>query len=77
MNINKYVELLLEGKLEEAEEVRQSTIPERLIKFIWLDDVSSDGRIDKRAVERNEEKFSSLERDEIWFSHRRFVCSSL
>ena len=37
MKINEYMKLLFEGKLQEAEQIRISTIPNKLIKFIWLD----------------------------------------
>lgn len=42
MKINEYFQLLLEGKEQEAEKVRISTIPNKLIKFIWLDESEKD-----------------------------------
>lgn len=59
MKINEYFQLLLEGKEQEAEKVRISTIPNKLIKFISLDESEND-----------EFKFLTLKRDEIWFAHK-------
>lgn len=36
MKIEEYLQLLSEGKVDEARKVRFSTIPSKLIKFIWL-----------------------------------------
>lgn len=38
MKIEEYLQLLSEGKVDEARKVRFSTIPSKLIKFIWLDE---------------------------------------
>lgn len=54
-----YMQLLFEGKRDEAEEIRFSTIPSKLIKFIALDGSATD-----------EKKFLTLKRDEIWFAHK-------
>lgn len=59
MEIKKYLELLSDGKQEEAEKIRLADIPNRLIKFVWLDGSKSD-----------EKKFMSLRRNEIWFSQK-------
>ena len=59
MKINEYFQLLLEGKEQEAEKVRISTIPNKLIKFISLDESEND-----------EFKFLSLKNDEIWFANK-------
>ena len=56
MKIDEYLQLLFEGKMGAAKAVRFSTIPDKLIKFIWLDDSDSDDK-----------KFLSLKRNEIWF----------
>ncbi len=42
MKIDEYLQLLFEGKMCEAKAVRFSTIPGRLVKFIWLDGSESD-----------------------------------
>lgn len=60
MKINEYFQLLLEGKELEAEELRISTIPDKLIKFIWLDE-----------SEKDDLKFLTLKNDEIWFAHKK------
>lgn len=60
MKINEYFQLLLEGKEQEAEKVRISTIPNKLIKFIWLDE-----------SEKDDLKFLTLKNDEIWFAHKK------
>lgn len=60
MKINEYFKLLLEGKEQEAEKVRISTIPNKLIKFIWLDE-----------SEKDDLKFLTLKNDEIWFAHKK------
>lgn len=60
MKINKYFELLYKGKIKKAEQYRQSEIPTKLIKFIWLDG---------NGTESDEKKLASLEKEEIWFSH--------
>ena len=59
MKIDEYFQLLVEGKEQEAEKVRISTIPNKLIKFIWLDE-----------SEKDEKKFLSLQREEIWFAQK-------
>ena len=38
MKIEEYLQLLSEGKVDEARKVRFSTIPSKLIKFIWRDE---------------------------------------
>ena len=42
MKIEEYLQLLSEGKVDEARKVRFSTIPSKLIKFIWLDESEKD-----------------------------------
>lgn len=42
MKIEEYLQLLSEGKVYEARKVRFSTIPSKLIKFIWLDESEKD-----------------------------------
>lgn len=59
MKINEYFKLLLEGKEQETEKIRISTIPNKLIKFISLDESENDDL-----------KFLTLKRDEIWFAHK-------
>lgn len=59
MKIDEYMQLILEGKKDKAEKVRISTIPNKLVKFVWLDGSESD-----------EKKFSSLSREEIWFAQK-------
>ena len=44
MKIDEYLQLLFEGKMGAAKAVRFSTIPDKLIKFIWLDDSDSDDK---------------------------------
>lgn len=59
MKIDEYLQLLFEGQMGAAKAVRFSTIPDKLIKFIWLDDSDSDDK-----------KFLSLKRNEIWFAQK-------
>lgn len=59
MEIQKYLELLSNGEIEEAEIIRLAGIPNRLIKFVWLDNSKSD-----------EKKFASLRQNEIWFAQK-------
>jgi hypothetical protein len=59
LKIDEYLQLLFEGKMGAAKAVRFSTIPDKLIKFIWLDDSDSDDK-----------KFLSLKRNEIWFAQK-------
>lgn len=59
MKIDEYFQLLVEGKEQEAEEARISTIPDKLIKFIWLDE-----------SEKDDLKFLTLKRDEMWIAHK-------
>ena len=54
MKTNEYLQLLFEGKMDEAKDVRLSTIPDKLIKVIWLDGSATDNK-----------KFLSLTRNEI------------
>lgn len=58
MKTDEYYQLLYDGKPNEAEEVRQSTIPDKLVKFISLDGTKTD-----------EMKFCSLQKSTLWFSH--------
>lgn len=53
----KYLELLLEGKLEVAELLRMSEIPSKLYKYISLN-----------GTEDDEKKYYSLSTETIWFS---------
>lgn len=62
MKIDEYFQLLFEGKMGEAKDVRLSTIPDKLIKFIWLDGSATDDK-----------KFLSLKRNEIWFAQKDFL----
>lgn len=59
MNAKKYLDLLFEGKKEEAEHLRSAAIPDKVIKFFWLD-----------GSRKDKKKLSSLKRDEIWFAHK-------
>lgn len=58
LDLKKYFILLKAGKHKEAEVVRQESIPDRLIKFIWLD-----------GSKKDEKKFLSLEQEQLWFSN--------
>jgi hypothetical protein len=60
MRVDEYMRMIWEGDNQHAEDIRQSTIPSRLIKFVWLDGIAND-----------EKKFKTLENDEVWISHRR------
>ena len=60
MRLGEYMGLIREGRPVEAELVRQSTIPSKLIKFVWLDGGSDD-----------EKKFKTLANNEIWISTRK------
>lgn len=62
MKIDEYLQLIFEGKMSEANEIRVSTIPDRLIKFIWLDGSTTDDK-----------KFGSLKRNEIWFAQKNVL----
>ncbi|MDE6950497.1 MAG: DUF2971 domain-containing protein, partial [Lachnospiraceae bacterium] len=62
LKTDEYLQLLFEGKMDEAKNVRLSTIPDKLIKFIWLDGSKTDDK-----------KFLSLERNEIWFAQKDFL----
>lgn len=62
MDINKYFQDLMLCQEEKAEKLRVASIPDKLIKFIWLN-----GDI------RDEKKFESLSNDEIWFSHTKYL----
>ena len=62
MKIDEYLQILFEGKMSEANEIRVSTIPDRLIKFIWLDGSTTDDK-----------KFCSLKRNEIWFAQKDYL----
>ena len=55
--IVKYYELIGSGKNVEAEEFRQSFIPDKLIKFVWLDGTTNDNK-----------KFNTLLNQQIWIS---------
>lgn len=55
---NKYLSLLFDRKIEEAEKYRKTTIPKKLIKFFSL---SSDET-------SNEKKLATLAEEKLWFS---------
>lgn len=62
MKTKEYLQLLEDGKEQQAEELRISTVPDKLIKFVSLNGDDSDSK-----------KLKSLENNEIWFSDRRFL----
>lgn len=53
----KYFALIEQGKDDEAHALRENSIPDRLIKFVWLDENTSDDK-----------KFLTLENNQLWFS---------
>lgn len=59
MRIDEYLDFLFKGKKEEANQIRFMTIPDKLVKFIWLDGSMTD-----------EKKYITLKNDEIWFAHK-------
>ena len=63
----EYETLLEKGKFEEATAYKARFLPDVLYKFVPLYD---DTNLDKRIMEDNNKRFSSLERGEIWFSSR-------
>lgn len=63
----EYEALLEKGKFEEAAAYKTQFLPNVLYKFVPLYD---DTNLDKRIMESNNKRFSSLEREEIWFSSR-------
>lgn len=56
--MNKYLSLLQERKLDEAEQYRKESIPKKLIKFFSLSDDSGSNR----------KKLQTLENKEMWIS---------
>ena len=60
----EYEALLEKGKFEEAAAYKTQFLPNVLYKFVPLYD---DTNLDKRIMESNNKRFSSLEREEIWF----------
>lgn len=59
MDVNRYFQLLLNGKIDEANKVRHESIPGKLIKFVSLSEEDSKG---------NESKLESLKSGSIWIS---------
>lgn len=59
MRIVEYLDLLSKGQKEEANQIRFMTIPDKLVKFIWLDGSITD-----------EKKYITLKNNEIWFAHK-------
>lgn len=55
--MERYFDLIGEGKEEEAELLREKDIPDKLIKFIWLNNDDTD-----------EQKMNSLRNNQIWIS---------
>lgn len=53
----EYLNLLIEGKIEEAEELRISENPKVLYKFVSLN-----------GTEEDEKRFATLQQNSIWFS---------
>ena len=68
-SIDKYEDLLENGKFKEASAYRASFIPDVLYKFVPSYDDSTS--TDEREEDRNLKRFSSLEKGEIWFSSRK------
>ncbi len=62
MMLWEYMRLIREGKPEQAETLRQSTIPSKLVKFVWLDGAAADKK-----------KLKTLANNEIWVSARRYL----
>lgn len=67
-NISQYMQFLKEQKISEAEEYRAFFTPNYLYKFYSLSEEEGD-----QFEKRNEERFSTLERNQLWFSHPRFL----
>ena len=63
----EYMTLLAKGKFEEATAYKARFLPDVLYKFIPLYD---DTNLNRRIKESNDNRFSSLERGEVWFSSR-------
>lgn len=65
--VEKYIELIMEGKYEEAIGYRGSNIPRKLYKFIYLND---EPECEKECayLEINNKKLSSLEEGKLWLS---------
>lgn len=64
IDINKYLRLLLDGKRDEANKIRLNSIPNKLVKFIWLDEEDDNS---------NQKKFDTLESNSIWLSDIKYV----
>ena len=56
--MDNYFQLLMENRLEEADRLRQNSIPKKLIKFYSL----------KSDEKSNKTKLKTLREDKIWFS---------
>lgn len=65
-----YFQMLVDGKFEKAEKYRRSGIPQKLYKYIWLEDESiGDADEIKRKKQSNGLKFSALRENYLWLSH--------
>ncbi|MBO5210647.1 MAG: DUF2971 domain-containing protein [Clostridia bacterium] len=56
--MNKYLSLLYDRKIKEAESYRKSMVPCKLLKFVSLTD----------DVKMNNNKFTTLKKEQAWFS---------
>ena len=65
---DKYIELIVENKFNEADEYRKSFIPDFLYKFVPLRSETTE-----EAQRENQKRLDSLEKGEIWFSSRALM----
>lgn len=66
-NKAKYLQLLEKRKIEAALEYRASFTPEYLYKFFGLNEIK-DEEVERQLVQSNEQKFSTLENNQLWFA---------
>lgn len=65
--IKEYMQLLEQRRIKEALNYRASDTPDYLYKFYWLHEIT-DEETDKRLVESNNQKFATLEKNQLWFA---------
>ena len=67
-----YVDLLLSGEVERAEELRQKSVPKKLIKFVPLGPAKYGERETVKELERDKRNLDTLQRGNVWFSKKLY-----
>lgn len=68
--LNKYIDYLSKENYKEALNYKNRNMPEKIYKYIWLDDIECDNKNSKcdKSINLNNIKIQSIKDDKIWLS---------